>query len=411
MMEAESALEQGSGGVAAPQHMEVAMAQTEDLVAPPSVQQLLKVIAEHKKREQLQLAVISSLEARLAATRATVTEYRACHDVINNRLRTIALDPAVSLEIQTLRQKLFETETLLRRAKEQLAAQNFSGQSVMGQRLINKCKTLQEENNELGRSLAETHLQPLTLEVAGLKKHVAFLRGELRQLRELNSDMDRDNETMALQLQELSTTMATVTGERDQLQQHCATLQRQVEALQVQARREAAEPKQSHPRVRDNSYSERYESARGGRETSRGSQEGWHFGGGSRSSRRDRDREKDQDANASRGESQENVPSRHFRRENDTERDFGGSSRGTSRDNNASRRRDEEGRSRRGGEGTGSSREERGGRFREHSRHHYERDWRDDKDRGRDRDREGYSRTRLDRARGTSKDGRDRRYD
>lgn len=159
------------------------------------------------------------------------------------------------------------------------------------------------------------------------------------------------------------------------------------------------------------SYSEHYESGRGGREPSRGSQEGWHFAGAPRSSRRDRERERDQDANTSRGESQENLSSRHFRRDNDTERDFGSSSRGTSRDNNASssRRRDEEGRSRRGGEGAGGNREERGGRFRDHSRHHYERDWRDDKDRGRDRDREGYSRARLDRARGTSKDSRDRR--
>lgn len=71
-----------------------------------------------------------------------------------------------------------ETVTLSRRQFNSLLL--LFSCSVMGQRLINKCKTLQEENNELGRSLAETHLQPLTLEVAGLKKHVAFLRGELR---------------------------------------------------------------------------------------------------------------------------------------------------------------------------------------------------------------------------------------
>ncbi|ESS30735.1 hypothetical protein TGRUB_212960 [Toxoplasma gondii RUB] len=384
----------------------------------PSVGLLLQVIAEHKKREHLQLSLIASLEAQLAETRASVSEYRACHDVASNRLRTVVVDPAVSLEIKTLRRKLFDTETLLRRAKEQLAAQNFSGQSVMGQRLINKCKTLQEENNELGRSLAETHLQPLTVEVAGLKKHVAFLRGELRQLRELNSDMDRDNETMALQLQELSTTVAGVTAERDQLQQEVTSLREQLESLRVSG----------SPRQAQNYYgpNERYPESADGSRPSRSTREGsWHAGASAEtrsSSRRDRSRyaEKDREYEANgRGDSKEVVDCvRREREERACSREVD-ASKVDGRDSRhalpfyASVRRDE---THHAG-ASESRRTERGasrGSYKDYGagmRHHtHERDWRREEDKERSGRSERDYKVRADRGR-TTKDERERRYD
>ncbi|CBZ51514.1 conserved hypothetical protein [Neospora caninum Liverpool] len=389
----------------------------------PSVGQLLQVISEHKKREHLQLSLIASLEAQLAETRANVTAYRACHDVVNNRLRTAVLDPAVSMEIKTLRQKLFDTETLFRRAKEQLAAQNFSGQSVMGQRLINKCKTLQEENNELGRSLAETHLQPLTIEVAGLKKHVAFLRGELRQLRELNSDMDRDNETMALQLQELSTTVAGVTAERDQLQQEVASLREQLETLRV-----SGSPSQNQNYYGGNERFPDYEGRSGGHSTRDGN---WHGSASTEArsgSRRDRGRhaERDRDYEASsRGDSKEVFEGsmRREREERACSREFESSSKMEGRDNRhgpsffyPNIRRGEE--THHAGPGTSESarRAERGasrGSYKDYGAslrpHTHERDWRRDEE----KDRRGRSERdyKVRSERGRSKDDRERRYD
>ncbi|PFH36527.1 hypothetical protein BESB_047190 [Besnoitia besnoiti] len=430
---------------------------SEDPAALPSVGQLLQVIAEHKKRECLQLSLIASLEAELAETRTAVTDYRACHEVVNNRLRTAVLDPAVSLEIKTLRQKLFDTETLLRRAKEQLAAQNFSGQSVVGQRLINKCKTLQEENNELGRSLAETHLQPLTIEVAGLKKHVAFLRGELRQLRELNSDMDRDNETMALQLQELSTAVAGVTAERNQLQQEVTSLREQLEALRVASA--ANLPQNYYGSPASERYPDSYEASgrtAPRREAWRGSREAaWatssSFSEARSSSRRDRRRghsERDH-GEGSRGDSKDDASvereSSAIRRDREGERggrsgarEFDGSSASGAKTEGGREGRDAPGSSSSGGQFSSfsssgrrgsaedshlagaSGHSESTGRRSERSykdysaarRHTHDREWRreEEKDR-RDRDRDYHTRSERRGARGSSKEERDRRYD
>lgn len=233
------------------------------------IQQLLQVIAEFKRREYLHLSLISSLERSLSTAQLGGPPWGPClgaplgssltKDVRDEEgfssspgggpqgasssgppprmggptLRGLALDPAVHLEIKTLRMRLAEAEGALERAKEAQAAQQFSGQSVTGQRLITKCKTLQQENAELGKALAEGSLQPATAQLGALKQHVVFLKNELRQLRELNADLDNDNEELSQQLQAVFLNFSEVRAERDALKAQVKELETKLKAAAI----------------------------------------------------------------------------------------------------------------------------------------------------------------------------------
>ncbi|XP_026191223.1 zinc finger CCCH domain-containing protein 13 [Cyclospora cayetanensis] len=302
---------------------------TENAGDSQRVQQLLQVIAELKRREALHLSLLASLERQLSkAQLAPLGHPTPAGSQGGPSLRGLVLDPATQLEIKTLRTRLAEAEGAIEKAKEAQTAQQFSGQSVTGQRLITKCRTLQQENAELGRALAEGSLLPATSQIGALKKHVLFLKNELRQLRELNADLDADNEDLSQKLQAVFVNFSEVKGERDSLK---------VEVAELQAKLKATT--NTRPPRSERSYAGR-ESPSGSRAeprvSSRGPSVDWSKRGGSigpsrdknaRSSRRVWDRERSPEGHARRGGMPEGPPSTsHSRaargeRERERERD------------------------------------------------------------------------------------------
>ncbi|KAF8819976.1 hypothetical protein IE077_000593 [Cardiosporidium cionae] len=187
----------------------------EDCDATP--QQGCQNSLKSKHREFALLSYISALERELEKTRFLVKDWRDNHEIEDNQLRTVIVDPTINLEIKELRQRLFEKDILLKKSKEDLNAQNFNPQSVVGQRLVKKCKTLLDENDELGKTISESRLQPLSIFISNLKKYIHALKVEMTQLRELNFDMDADNDALTSQLSEMTRKYTEMRTERDGL--------------------------------------------------------------------------------------------------------------------------------------------------------------------------------------------------
>ncbi|OEH76143.1 hypothetical protein cyc_04213 [Cyclospora cayetanensis] len=182
---------------------------TENAGDSQRVQQLLQVIAELKRREALHLSLLASLERQLSKAqlgggggleglpftkdikredegRATAGGPPAplghptpAGSQGGPSLRGLVLDPATQLEIKTLRTRLAEAEGAIEKAKEAQTAQQFSGQ---------------------------------------------------RQLRELNADLDADNEDLSQKLQAVFVNFSEVKGERDSLKVEVAELQAKLKA-------------------------------------------------------------------------------------------------------------------------------------------------------------------------------------
>lgn len=157
-------------------------------------------------------------------TKTLLNDWRNHHEVAENQLITAIVDPTVNLEIKELRLKLYDKEEEIRKLRDELQASNFAGDSVMGRRLINKCKALQEENHDLGKLLAEDRLQPLQMQIASLQKQINFHKHHMKQLWDLNADLDEENENLSRQLIENKRNYQTVLQEKQKLQVETAEL-------------------------------------------------------------------------------------------------------------------------------------------------------------------------------------------
>jgi len=153
------------------------------------------------------LGLITSLQQSICRIQESLQDWRPHHNQSAGQLVTAFVDPAVNLEIKELRCCLTKEESEIRKLKDELHAANFSADSVIGRRLISKCRTLQSENNDLGRLMSESQLQPLQLQVVAFQKQLEFYRQQMRALQELNTDLDEENERLTRQIGELTESM------------------------------------------------------------------------------------------------------------------------------------------------------------------------------------------------------------
>ncbi|KAI3992388.1 hypothetical protein MKX01_016590, partial [Papaver californicum] len=69
--------------------------------------------------------------------------------------RRLLLDPAIHEEFTRLKNLVEEKEKKVKELQDNVAAVNFTPQSKMGKMLMAKCRTLQEENEEIGTIASE----------------------------------------------------------------------------------------------------------------------------------------------------------------------------------------------------------------------------------------------------------------
>ena len=93
----------------------------------------------------------------------------------------------------------------MKELQDNIAAINFTPQSKMGKMLMAKCKTLQEENEEIGNQATDAKIQELAMKLSLQKYQNAELRSQFEGLQThmdgLTNDVERSNE-MVLMLQE-----------------------------------------------------------------------------------------------------------------------------------------------------------------------------------------------------------------
>lgn len=81
--------------------------------------------------------------------------------------------------------------------------------SIAGKKLVQKCKELQEENEQLGREVTEGRMQALRAEAAMHREHASELRNSLGETREWVESL----------MEELETAQATIFSLRREVSQ------------------------------------------------------------------------------------------------------------------------------------------------------------------------------------------------
>ncbi|KAL9276688.1 hypothetical protein ACSQ67_025701 [Phaseolus vulgaris] len=120
----------------------------------------------------------------------------------SHQARRLLLDPAVHEEFTRLKNLVEEKDKKVKELQDNIAAMNFTPQSKMGKMLMAKCRTLQEENEEIGNQASEGKIHELALKLALQKSQNSQLRSQFEGLQKhmegLTNDVERSNETVLM---------------------------------------------------------------------------------------------------------------------------------------------------------------------------------------------------------------------
>ena len=93
-------------------------------------------------------------------------------------------------------------------SQDELQASQFQSGSIAGKKLIQKCKELQAENDQLGKDLSEGRVQKLRADAALQKEYEGELKRALGETREwvehLTEELDTSQELVLAQRRELN---------------------------------------------------------------------------------------------------------------------------------------------------------------------------------------------------------------
>ena len=116
---------------------------------------LRKQLAEQRRRESKTVLRHAVCEAEKRKLDETMTEMQLAMQPPQKQVRTLLLDPSVNAEIVRLREQVKELERREKEAQQELEASQFQASSIAGKKLMQKCKELQQENEQLGKELSE----------------------------------------------------------------------------------------------------------------------------------------------------------------------------------------------------------------------------------------------------------------
>eukprot|EP00117_Sycon_ciliatum_P028065 scpid77771/ scgid22643/ Pre-mRNA-splicing regulator WTAP; Female-lethal(2)D homolog; WT1-associated protein; Wilms tumor 1-associating protein len=161
------------------------------------------------RRESVLVMRLAAKEQEIQELLPQIHELKASQLPSVQQLRSALLDPAVNLLFQRLTAELNETKEKLSQAQDDMSAWKFTPDSVAGRKLMAKCRSLIQENQELGKQLSQGRIAQLEAELALQKTYSD----------ELKSSQD-EMQTFILQLdEELEGMQSTIMKLQDQLRQ------------------------------------------------------------------------------------------------------------------------------------------------------------------------------------------------
>ena len=141
-------------------------------------------LGQRRRTESSLVLRLALKERENADLQEQLRELRQALRPAHSQTATLLLDPAVNAEIMRLREEVKEAQRREKEAQGQLEASQFQSGSIAGKKLIQKCKELQAENDQLGKDLSEGRVQKLRADAALQKEYEGELKKALSETRE-----------------------------------------------------------------------------------------------------------------------------------------------------------------------------------------------------------------------------------
>lgn len=121
---------------------------------------------ESTRRENVLMMRLATKEQEMQDLLNQLQELKQAQTPSAQQLQTMLIDPAVNLLFEKMKTELTETKDRLEQAQNDLSAWKFTPDSVTGKKLMAKCRTLIQENQELGKQLSQGRIAQLEAELA-----------------------------------------------------------------------------------------------------------------------------------------------------------------------------------------------------------------------------------------------------
>uniref|UniRef100_A0A803L8I2 FKBP12-interacting protein of 37 kDa n=1 Tax=Chenopodium quinoa TaxID=63459 RepID=A0A803L8I2_CHEQI len=166
---------------------------------------LKEQLEKAKKKEAAFIVTFAKREQEVAELKAAIRELRA------------------QLKPPSLQNLVEEKEKKVKELQDNINAINFTPNSKMGKMLMAKCKTLQEENEEIGNQASEGKMHELSMKLALQKSRNAELRNQFeglcKSVEVLTTDVERSNEMVVILQEKLEERDAEIKRLKLELQQ------------------------------------------------------------------------------------------------------------------------------------------------------------------------------------------------
>ncbi|KAK7367280.1 hypothetical protein VNO80_09289 [Phaseolus coccineus] len=167
-----------------------------------SEESLREQLEKAKKKEAAFIVTFAKREQEITELKSVVWDLKVQLKPPSMQARRLLLDPAVHEEFTRLKNLVEEKDKKVKELQDNIAAMNFTPQSKMGKMLMAKCRTLQEENEEIGNQASEGKIHELALKLALQKSQNSQLRSQFEGLQKhmegLTNDVERSNETVLM---------------------------------------------------------------------------------------------------------------------------------------------------------------------------------------------------------------------
>ncbi|KAL6559377.1 FKBP12-interacting protein of 37 kDa [Orobanche gracilis] len=167
-----------------------------------SEESLREQLEKAKKKEAAFIVTFAKRDQEIAELKSALRDMRAQLKPPSMQARRLLLDPAIHEEFTRLKNLVEEKDKKIKELQDNSAAVHFTPQSKMGTMLMAKCRTLQEENEEIGSQANEGKMHELAMKLSLQKSQNSELRSQFegicRQMDKLTGDVDRSNELVVI---------------------------------------------------------------------------------------------------------------------------------------------------------------------------------------------------------------------
>ncbi|CAI5965274.1 unnamed protein product [Closterium sp. NIES-65] len=158
--------------------------------------QLQEKLLAARRREAAMLIRLAGREQEVVAVKEQLQQVLENMQPASTQTRSLLLDAAIHAEFKRLKTESEALERRVRELQDDLAAVQFTPHSKNGKMLMAKCRTLQEENEDIGREAAEGKVHELENKLALQKQLNSELKRGYQELQEYVDEINEEAEKL-----------------------------------------------------------------------------------------------------------------------------------------------------------------------------------------------------------------------